>query len=310
MPKPLDPDHPIAKATDEDKKHTLAHSQHYDPATKLAEVTLSGFGIQEDGRLRKSKYFNILTNTMDDYSDVVFTKEEAQKISSHIRALKHGAMVSMPIMCAGPQCIFAARCPYEQMGKAPIGRQCIWELNLMKQWQLNYLEEYDIDPDNFTEMTLVNELVEVELHLHRCNLFLAMNPEHAIGVVDQTVGVDKQGNAITQKQISQHLELREKLYSRKHRLIKYLVGDRQEKYKKEAALKTREARDPSSSMAQLKEQMEALQRQLVKAEASLLPIQGQVVDGTEENVAAKTGEGGSTREGTALHPDDIVPDDE
>lgn len=307
MPKPLDPEHPIAKLTEEEKAALPDSKSSIGQAMgPMTHLTLSGIGITEDGRMKKTKYLNIISNTMDDYSDIILTQEEARKVLTVAITMKHGASAAMPIICTGPACIWASRCIWQQMNKAPIGKSCLLELSLMKQWQLNYLEEYEVDPDNFTEMTLVNELVEVELHLHRCNLFLSMNPEHAIGVVDQTVGIDKKGNVIFQKQISQHIELREKLFTRKHRLVKYLVGDRQEKYKKEAALKTRESRDPSSSMAQLKEQMESLQRQLTRASNGLEPLPGQVVSSSDEIIEQKS----DLRENTALHPDDLQADDE
>ncbi len=45
-----------------------------------------------------------------------------------------------------------------------------------------------------------------------------------------------------------------------------MVGDRQEKYKKEAALKVRESKDPSTKMADVRRQIELLQRNLNQIE--------------------------------------------
>ena len=83
-----------------------------------------------------------------------------------------------------------------------------------------------------------------------------------MGVVDQPVAVDNQGNALFAKQISQFVELREKLLNRKHKLIKLMVGDRQEKYKREAALKVKEEKDPSSQMAAIREKLNKLEREM------------------------------------------------
>ena len=298
MPVPLPPDHPIALLTPAEKAALPSHS-----SGELTAVSLSGIGITSTGEMNRStsKYLAMIHESMDDYSDILLTPEELKKISTTARVMKHGATASVPILCTGPLCIFAARCPFQQISKAPIGKPCIWELSLMKQWQLNYLEEYNVDMENFTEMTLINELVEIELHLHRVNLYLAKDAESAIGVVDNVVGVDKKGNTVVRKEISQHVELREKLFNRKHRLVKYLVGDRQEQYKKEAALKTRESRDPSSAMAGLREQMEALQRQLTVAATSVVDVTDNTIPPVEKKLP---------REASALHPDDLVADDE
>jgi hypothetical protein len=307
MAEPLPPDHPIAQLTDAEKAALPENQSNAGIAIgPMTHLTLSGIGISEDGRMKKTKYLNLLAGTIDDYSDLILTKAEAMRVRNTVFHLKNGSSAAMPIICTGPLCPWATRCPLQQDNKAPIGRQCLIELSLMKQWQLNWFEEYEVDIENFTEITLINEMVEVELQLYRCNLSLSLDPTQSTGVVDVSVGVDHHGNPITQKQISQLIELREKLLTRKHRLIKYLVGDRQEKYKKEAALKTRESRDPSSSMAQLKEQMESLQRQLTAAANALEVIPGEVVAGSDSESEQK----GTPREGTALHPDDIIPDDE
>lgn len=308
MTTPLDPKDPLLDITDEEKAKLPAAGTH---GNKSAYFTTNGLAITEDGRLTRSKYLNVLTNTLDDYSDVIMTKEEAARVRLTIFNLKHGSTAAIPVICTGPHCPWAARCVYQQMNKAPLGRQCLVELNLMKQWQLNYYEEYEIDPDNFTEMTLVNELVEVEVHLYRCNLSLALDPQQAVGVVDVNIGVDHHGNPITQKQISQLMELREKLLARKHRLFKLMVGDRQEKYKKEAALKEKEISDPSSTMAVLREKMESLSRELGKA-AAVGALQAGIVQGQllEKSEVSESGEKKPGREAAPLSPDDLPDEDE
>lgn len=301
MPTPLDPDHPIKQMSPEEKKALPENLSGQ--GSKVVAITTSGVAITEDGRFKKSKYFNVLTSVQDDYDEMSFTPEEMGKIGRQIGHLKHGASAAMPVICTGDSCPWRQRCVYWQIGKAPIGKQCLVELQLMKQWMLNFLEEYQVDIDNFTEMTLVSELVEVELQLYRCHLSLALDPEQATGVMDVNIGFDNQGNPVTQKQISQLIELKEKLTVRKHKLIKMLVGDRQEKYKREAALKVREARDPSSSMAQLKEQMEGLQRELGKA-AEKIPIQGQVL--SAETATESLPEDPSSARGGPLTPEDLL----
>lgn len=299
MAKPIDPNDPTWQISPEEKEKLPTATK-----SEIALISMSGLVITEDGKLKKSKYLNMLSSTLDDYTDMVFTKEEAIRVHNTIYALKSGAGAAMPIICTGPLCPWATRCVYQQMDKAPIGRQCLVELNLMKQWQINYLDEYEVEMDNFTDMTLVTELVEVELSLYRCNLSMSLDSEQATGIVDVNIGMDNNGNAITQKQISQLVELRERLMNRKHRILKLLVGDRQEKYKREAALKTREAKDPSSTMAQLKEQMESLHRELGKATAKLVeefPLTGRVVGETEE----VNGQKGFYGEATPLSPDDL-----
>jgi hypothetical protein len=158
-------------------------------------------------------------------------------------------------------CPFADRCPLQQIKKAPIGRQCLIEVNLMKEWIIRYIEEYDIDPNNFTEVAYVNELAEIEVLLMRLNMNIA-KVHNAELVIDQQVGATNQGEPILQKAISPFIELKDRLQGRRSRIIKLMVGDRQEKYKKEAALKVKLDADPSSKMSQMRTKIENLTRQL------------------------------------------------
>jgi hypothetical protein len=132
----------------------------------------------------------------------------------------------------------------------------------MKEWILRYFDEYQVDPSNFTEVAYINELAEIEILLMRLNMSLA-KPENADLMMDQMVGLARDGeNPIIQKVVSPYMELKDKLQNRRSRIIKLMVGDRQEKYKKEAALKIKEEKDPSSRQAQMRARLEALQRDL------------------------------------------------
>jgi hypothetical protein len=61
------------------------------------------------------------------------------------------------------------------------------------------------------------------------------------------------------------MEQKERLYNRRSKVVKLMVGDRQERYKKEAALKVKVDQDPSSQMALMRGKLEGLQRNLSKA---------------------------------------------
>jgi len=131
----------------------------------------------------------------------------------------------------------------------------------MKEWIIRYFEEFDVDPDNFTEVGYVNELADLMIQEMRLNMLLA-KPANQEMLIDQVMGVDRDGDPIIQKQVSPYIEMKEKISNRRSKIIKLMVGDRQEKYKKEAALKVRLDDDPSSQMALMRSRLENLQREL------------------------------------------------
>lgn len=207
--------------------------------------------------LTKKQFLDEISSTFAEYSDLNFSKEELQEIAAELRKLAHGSQAAAPMRCAGKDCPLADRCVFIQMNKAPVGRSCSYEAPLLQYWRARYLEDYNVDPNDFTEVGMISELAEVELYLWRLNTQLG-RPGEAMLVTEQVIGVSPKGAPIYQQVISPFLEVKEKLLARKSKLVKLLVGDRQEKYKKQAALKTREETDPASLNTEMRKLMESL----------------------------------------------------
>ena len=251
---------------------------------------LDGTIIKADGVEYKSNFFKFLDLQPDDYSDISFTPEEAKKIRGHLTHLSTGSAAAIPLYCGGAAvCPFSARCPFLKLDRerrrkdpnsdliTPIGRSCLVEVNLLNEWTRLYIQEYDIQEENFTEFMMVRELAEIELMLWRLNNNLA-KPEHATLVQDTVVGIDREGNPLRRQEVTALFEAKERLQNRKSRLIKLMVGDRQEKYKKEAALKMKSEDDPSISSARLRGQIDNLLSKARILDMQLKEAEGKVVD--------------------------------
>ncbi len=260
---------------------------------EVESINLSGMAILESGELTRHKYFEFLNIETDDYTDISFTPTEAKRIRGHLAKMSTGHTAMVPMTCS-PKCPFRMKCIFFQMGKAPFGRACIPEVTLLQEWIGRYIKEYDVDPNNFTEIGMINELAEIEIYLWRLSQNLA-KPEHAELFEENIIGFTPDGIALTNKQISVLLEAKEKLYARRSKIVKLMVGDRQEKYKKEAALKIREESDPSNSMAELRTRLERVSRDLKRREIDDLEASGKLVD------AASTPK--------ALSPEDLISED-
>lgn len=228
---------------------------------KKTSITLGGTAFTESGTLTKSNYFRWIGHDLDQYDQIKMTPEQARALDTHLRKLSTGSTAMVPMYCAGPSCPFAGRCPLQSMDKAPVGKQCLLEVQLLKEFIIRYFNEFDIDPNNFTEVGYVNELAEILILEMRLNMSLS-RPENAELMIDQVASIGSDGTPIIQKQLSPYMEQKEKLAARRSRIIKLMVGDRQEKYKKEAALKVKLDADPSSRMSRMRSQLEKLQRQL------------------------------------------------
>ncbi len=262
---------PDQKLSAEEKKHLPVMKED-----NTIAIRFSGTAINNAGEMTQHKYFEFLGTDLDDYSDLEFTPEEARRIKGHLSKMSTGSSAMVPMICS-PLCPFRERCDFFKMNRAPFGRQCLIETNLSREWTIAYFNDYKVDPNNFTEITMISELAEIEVYLWRLSMTLARS-ENAELVNDSVINVTPQGQVIYEKKISPYLSAKETLLARKARLIKLMVGDRQEKYKKEAALKQREVSDPSSTMADLRSRLERLQRDLTKQEVNTAIETNTVID--------------------------------
>jgi len=225
----------------------------------------------------KESLFSYLGYKRDDYSHLTFTPAETAKIRKYMTHLVTGSTAAIPLICLGEhKCPFSFQCPIakidqerrksnpEAKSALPLTQQCIIELELLAKWTYFYIDEYEVDEHSFTELQIVRELAEIELMLWRLNNNLA-KPENAELIQQDVVGVDKQGNVQTKRVTSTFLSIKDSLQNRKSRLVKLMVGDRQEKYKREAALKIREDTDLSTTTAKLRNQIEMLMKQTQEA---------------------------------------------
>ncbi len=193
----------------------------------------------------------------DDYSTQTFTSEEMDKIKRKLKSLSSGSSSSLPLRCAGATCPFSANCTFVELDKAPLGKTCLIEGSLLREWTIGFIMEYGVSPDSLTDRILVQELAELELILYRVNSILSL-PEHGNLMAEENICADRQGNIISKTVVNGFLDLKLKIGARKDKIIKMMVGDRQEKYKKAAALKQRDEGSPSSSMAEMRKNLEKL----------------------------------------------------
>lgn len=201
--KPIQPGDPLDLSPEEIEQ--LEEVDSIAPTSNVESVTLKGLVQRKSGEIVKSKYFNIVNQSLDDYSDIKFTPEEAKKVKHTMTFLSTGSHATTPVTCT-PNCPWKERCVYFEIGKAPFGRQCLVEVNIMKSAQINFLEEYEVDPSNYTEWTMISQLAEIEVMLWRINQNLAKNAEEAAGVVEQNVGFDRERKCqITQTEIPHSL---------------------------------------------------------------------------------------------------------
>lgn len=169
---------------------------------------------------------------------------QALVVARQMAAVKHGLYASIPMLCKEHQCPYAGTCPLLAMDLAPKGERCPLEVSkIMKRFE-QYSQELDIDEDNIVDMTLVKDLIDIDIQLIRADNKLAVDADF---IQDVIVTITEHGDEITQPQIHKAVDYKDKLLKKRHDILGLLHSTRKDK----AGDKLTITLDPSTYAAQL-----------------------------------------------------------
>jgi len=192
-------------------------------------IGVTGIRIKEDGTITKDDYLKKLQIDESIYQNMNFTEEEIKTVAHAMKRQSSGINSSIPIRCTGDMCPFKASCPYMAIGKPPIAKPCLVEAQLVHHWTEQYIEEFNVDPANITELHMVSELAEFNIYEMRITKYLAEN--HPTLMQDVVVGVDNNGNVIENQEISKAFDLKDRIKKNRMKVLESLMATRKEKMK-------------------------------------------------------------------------------
>jgi len=188
--------------------------------------------------------------------------------------MKVGTSAMMPMLCGGPRCPVTL-CPFHSGKNWPLGSQCPLESNLIAVWTKSYVEDIGVEPDNRTEMILVNKLVECDMIDYRANLGLSKDIDGWTLIKTDLVS---NGDGGTTEITSAHplLEIKERTHTSRMKVLESFNATRREKAKKAAMLKQRDNGDVGAHWADMKSFIAAYQKD--KTKGSLAQIKQDAKD--------------------------------
>jgi hypothetical protein len=222
------------------KKGTLALVKKFQDGISILDNPEDADGRR---RIRKEKFLEVLSYDLDGTGkDEGYTKEEIDYIQKYISQASIGSGSLMALVCKGKEeCPYAQKCPLAQIDKAPSGKPCPVENILFREFLVRYMEDLQVDPSNMGELAYCRELSETEILLMRVNKQLGKSENSDMTSIQQSI--TKGGDVIENQIVSPLLDVRERLVKRRERILKLMVGDRQEKYKEAAARKVKDGGD-------------------------------------------------------------------
>lgn len=172
-------------------------------------------------------------------------------------SVKHGLYASIPMVCRGERCAYKETCPLFIEQEHPEGERCPIEISQILTKFEQYTQELNIeDFSNIIDMTLIKDLIDLDVQLTRADNRLAIDGDF---IQDVVITVTEDGDEITNPAIHKAVEYKEKLLKKRHDVLQLLNSTRKDK----AGDKLQITLDPSTYAAQLMADAARMQQSVI-----------------------------------------------
>ena len=202
----------------------------------VVQSTLMPLPEEDSSKLVPDKYYRgDLFPQISSYlpDDMELTETEQTQLVKGIQRKLTGLSASVPIKCYGDACPFAMECPLHKIGKAPEGHSCPVESMTIDLYTKRYIDEFDVEPDNFSEVNTMAQLAVT--HIMEMRGFMAIGKDEdnnsPDGIIKNVVGFTPEEDPITQYQEHPGYVIIDRAWKWRAKLLESLGATRREKYK-------------------------------------------------------------------------------
>lgn len=149
----------------------------------------------------------------------------AKQAAMRMLATSTGMYARVPITCKGEECPYAEQCQLLPYDMAPVGEYCPIETSQIELRVTQYMKDIDIDSASFTDRALVDEIVQCDILLERCKALMA---REGSPVIQMSIGIDNEGNEITQPGVSKAWEAYERISKKRNDAYQLLMLTRKD----------------------------------------------------------------------------------
>lgn len=187
--------------------------------------------------------------------------QTAVEMAMTSRNSKYKLYATLPIICRAAACPYAEACFLLDKGMAPEGDRCPLEIATAVDMFHAFCDELDVEEGQYVDLTLVRDLVDIEMQLSRADRVLVTEGEVIQNVA---VGVTEKGQVITRPEVHKVLSIKDKLLRRRMEILQLLNATRKDKADNDSS-----RMDPSVWAAELMARKHALEMEQQKAEKEL-----------------------------------------
>lgn len=152
--------------------------------------------------------------------------KKALELARKHRRTRHGLFSSVPLICKGPECPYAATCPLYQADLAPLDERCPLEIAMIEERFEAYTTALKVNPEDVVDLTLLRDLINAEIVIERCDKLIAESGSMIQDVIATVT--TKTETPYYRPEIHKALEIRERYEKRKDTLLQLLNSTRKD----------------------------------------------------------------------------------
>jgi len=193
----------------------------------VALVSINDIALTDNGELTRTKFFEKMDVDKSVYGEIALTDTEAKSLALTFRNLTTGVNSVIPLKCTAEECPFQDACWFVMNQKAPVGKPCIIEHQLLKYHTGKFIEEFDVDMASHSEIMLIQELSELIVFEMRVTRVLS-DPANA-QLMGLKLKFSPDGDPVEEETIHWAWGLKEQIKNRRMKILNSLNATRQAK---------------------------------------------------------------------------------
>ena len=203
-----------------EQSDNLAHDLYGDDADELTEQEIER--ISEGFKAFKKKINFVDKKNPFCLSPAAYLSKSI--ISKHVNPTKHGLYSVFPIPCKQDKCPYGDSCIALQNGiEPPYGEPCVLEVNKIENLIVGYSEDFKIDSSSTTDRILIQELIQLDIMMDRCQILLS---QEGTPLQEVTMGITDDGEIYTQPVVSRYYEAWERMSKRRQSILNEMMATR------------------------------------------------------------------------------------
>ena len=223
--------HKLRKLYHKDKMSLREIAEMYDVSRTTIQNRMEKWDIPRRSHSYKredDEEFNGIIEQKEDVWQLSEQGKRAKSIASKMHNTTHGLYASIPIICKSKECPYSDSCYLYNMGEEPYAEPCPIEVSTVEDLAQRYMEELEINPNDMVDISMVRDVIDMDISIMRCNKKLAADAD----IVQEVVaGVSEHGDEFTQPQIHKAYDLQLRLMRQRSQILDKLHATRKEKAK-------------------------------------------------------------------------------